>query len=78
MQPLDINKIDAKIITATELEDKKALAEVLTEISCRIMQAISPVSGCSAPLVILALKASAKTISDQVPVSYTHLRAHET
>lgn len=67
MQPIDIDKIDATIISAVDNYDVKALNKALEEITNRIQQAINPISSISAPLVILALKTTAKAINDQLP-----------
>lgn len=69
MQPLDLDKIDAMIITAVKNCDTEAIGNVLREIIDRIQQAINPIGDISAPLVILALKTSAKAINDQIPGS---------
>lgn len=67
MQPLDLNKIDAAIIAAVKNYDRDALCDVLEEITSRIQHATNPISNISAPLVVLALKAAAKAIDDQIP-----------
>lgn len=67
MQPLDINKIDAKIIAGTITRDISPIEDVLSEISGRIQMAINPLSSASAPLVLLALKLHIKVVNDMSP-----------
>lgn len=67
MQPLDINNLDTRVVSAIKNNNPDLIEDVLTELSNRIYLAINPLSSASAPLVLLTLRLYIKMINDMSP-----------